>query len=129
MCFFNLFYIYLIIQFLLNLFMNRNIMYFNKSIIHWLSLSSYFCIVAASAVEPLSSKKTESTSHRAASISQQWQGQFGQAELNLSKSPADSLYGNMMLLLPIQQDQRQLLFTQGSWHRGNGKTTLNIGIG
>lgn len=61
---------------------------------------------------------------------QQWLGSYGTARVQLDTDKNLSLKNSQLdLLLPLRDQQKQLIFTQGSIHRTDDRAQANLGLG
>lgn len=61
---------------------------------------------------------------------EQWLNQFGHARVSLSTDKHFTLEGSSAdLLIPVYDSEKNLVFTQTSYHRKNARSQLNQGIG
>lgn len=61
---------------------------------------------------------------------EQWLNQFGHARVSLSMDKHFTLEGSSAdLLIPVYDSEKNLVFTQTSYHRKNARSQLNQGIG
>lgn len=110
--------------------------------VHWQtdadSLETKTAGLASAAGTALSSRSGQSSSAAAANLAtgqanaeiEQWLSRFGTARVQLNADRHFSLKGSQFdLLLPLSDREKQLIFTQGSFHRTEDRSQANLGLG